>query len=472
MSSEDAYVRTLAWLYAREARAGIDLKLARVEAAAARLGDPQHAAPALHVGGTNGKGSTAAMLDAMLRAAGRRVGLYTSPHLVSFRERIAIDGVPIGEDEVVDGIARLRRDLDDARGLTAFEVMTLLAWITFAARHVDVQVLEVGLGGRLDATNVVVPVVAVITNVAHDHEQYLGDTIAAIAGEKAGIVKPGVPVVSGARGEAADVIAKHAAELASPLSVLGRDFTIAADETIAGRSVAAGDETVADRSVAAADDGVAYRSVTGTDAPLTYRSATMTIDGLRLALAGRHQRDNAALALRALELAPSLAAAPASLRAGLTRVRWPGRLQVVRRAPAVVLDGAHNPAGIDVLVEEMRALATGRPLRVLFGVMRDKAWPQMLRALDAIATEVIVTRPRQARSADPKDVAAAAPRPLRVVDDPALAYEELVARSGRDDVVLVTGSLFLVGDVLAAIDPAVARDAERERAAARLAARA
>ncbi len=436
MSGDDAYVRTLAWLYAREARAGIDLKLERVAVAAARLGDPQRVAPALHVGGTNGKGSTAAMLDAMLRAGGRRVGLYTSPHLVSFRDRIAVDGVPISEDEVVGGIARLRRDLDDARGLTAFEVMTLLAWVTFAARGVDVQVLEVGLGGRLDATNVVVPEVAVVTNVARDHEQYLGDTIAAIAAEKAGIVKQGVPVVSGARGDAADVIAARAAALASPLSVLGRDFTIAA-----------------------------------TDTALTYRSTATTIDGLHVALAGRHQRGNAALALRALEVAPALGVAAAAMRTGLAAVRWPGRLQVVRRAPDVILDGAHNPAGTDVLVEEMRALAAGRRLRVLFGVMRDKAWPQMLRALDAIAIELVVTRPRQTRSADPNEVAAAAPRPVCVVDDPALAYEQLVARSAREDVVLVTGSLFLVGDVLAAVDPTLARDAERERAAARLAAR-
>ncbi|MBI3769341.1 MAG: bifunctional folylpolyglutamate synthase/dihydrofolate synthase [Deltaproteobacteria bacterium] len=438
MSDDDAYVRTLAWLYAREARAGIDLKLARVARAAARLGDPQRAAAALHVGGTNGKGSTAALLDAVLRAGGRRVGLYTSPHLVSFRERIVVDGAPIEEAEVVTGVARLRRDLDDARELTAFEIMTLLAWITFAARGVETQVLEVGLGGRLDATNVVVPEVAVVTNVGRDHEEYLGDTIAAIATEKAGIVKPGVPVVSGARGEAAEVIAARAAAIASPLSVLGRDFAI---------------EPRAD----------------GT---LSYRSAAGRIDDLTIALGGRHQRDNAALAVRALELAPTLTVPPAAVRAGLAAVCWPGRLQLVRRAPDVLLDGAHNPAGIDVLVEEMRVLAAGRPLRVLFGVMRDKAWPLMLQALAGIATEFVVTRPRQARSADPHEVAAAARPPVRVVADPVLAYEDVCARSGSDDVILVTGSLFLVGDLLAAIDPARAVDAERERAAMRLAARA
>ena len=436
MSNDDPFVRTLAWLYAREARAGIELKLARVARAAARLGDPQRTAPALHVAGTNGKGSTAAMLAAVLRAGGRRVGLYTSPHLVSFRERIVVDGAPIAEAEVVEGVARLRRDLDDARELTAFEVITLLAWTTFAARRVEVQVLEVGLGGRLDATNVVTPVVAVVTNVGRDHEEYLGDTIAAIAAEKAGIVKPGVPVVSGASGEAAVVIAARAATLGSPLSVLGRDFTIEP----------------------------------GPDGALVYRSSTGCIDGLVVALAGRHQRANAALAVRALELAPPLAASAVAIRAGLATVRWPGRLQLVRRAPDVLLDGAHNPAGVDVPEEGMRVVAAGRPLRVLFGVMRDKSWLLMLRSLARVATELVVTRPRQTRSADPHEVAAAAPCPARVVADPALAYEDLLGRSRPDDVVLATGSLFLVGDLLAAIDPACAVDAERERAAMRLAA--
>jgi dihydrofolate synthase / folylpolyglutamate synthase len=434
VSGDDAYIRTLGWLYAREAQAGIDLKLARVAEAAARLCHPENAAPALHVGGTNGKGSTAAMLDAMLRAAGRRVGLYTSPHLVSFRERIVVDGVPITDAEVVAGIARLRRDLDDARGLTAFEIMTLLAWTTFAAHGVEQQVLEVGLGGRLDATNLVTPQVSLITNVGLDHQAYLGDTIAAIAGEKAGIVKPGVPIVSGARGEAADVIAARAHTLASPLSVLGRDFALTP-----------------------ADDGT-----------LAYRSASASIDGITLALQGRYQRANAALALRAFELVLPHAA-PAA-RAGLASARWPGRLQLVRRAPDVLLDGAHNPAGIDVLVEEMRALAAERPIRVLFGVMRDKDQSPMLRALACIATELVVTRPRQARSADPRLVAAASPVPVRVIDDPVRAYDDLLAACGPGDVVLATGSLFLVGDLLAAIDPACAAEAERERAAMRLAA--
>jgi dihydrofolate synthase/folylpolyglutamate synthase len=432
-----AYERTLASLYALEARAGINLKLERVARAVAALGHPQRSAPALHVAGTNGKGSTAAMAAAILAAGGRRVGLYTSPHLVSFRERIVIDGQPISEAEVIEGVARIRRDVPADLGLTCFELITLLAWSTFAARAVDTMVLEVGLGGRLDATNVVVPAAAIVTNVGHDHEEFLGHELAAIAAEKAGIIKAGVPIVSGATGVAAEVIAARAATLASPLSQLDRDFTLAAD----------------------ADGALAYRSPTSTVAPLA------------LALAGAHQRRNAALAVRALECARMLACDAAAVRAGLADVVWPGRLQVVQREPLVLLDGAHNPAGIEVVAAEVRSLAAGRPVKVLFGVMGDKDWQAMLRTIGAVAAEIVLTRPRQRRSADPALLAAAIGGDARVEPDPAAAYRRLVATSAATDVVLVTGSLFLVGDVLATIDPAFALAAAQERTALRLAGR-
>ena len=432
------YEATLAWLYRLEARAGVDLKLERVRHAAAALGHPERAAPTLHVAGTNGKGSTCAMLAAMLAAAGRRVGLYTSPHLVSFRERITIAGEPIGEAAVVGGVQRIRDVLGARFDLTCFEVMTLLAWDAFANAGVDVIVLEVGLGGRLDATNVVTPAVAVVTNVALDHEAFLGSDLAGIAAEKAGIIKPGVPVVSGATGVAAEVVAARAAELASPLDVLDRDFSLTPTP----------------------DDGLVFRSTDGVIAPL------------RLALAGDHQRANAALAIRALERVPALLPAPAAIAAGLADVRWPGRLQVVCREPLVLLDGAHNAAGVAALLAELRIRATGRRVRVLFGVMRDKGWQSMVRSLADVATEIVVTRPRQPRSAAPADVAAVVTgTPVRIQEDPVVAYRELVRRSAPDDVVVVAGSLFLLGDLLPAIDPTLAADAERERAAARLAGR-
>lgn len=433
----DAYVSTLAWLYRLEARQGIDLKLDRVRRAVAALGHPERAAPTFHVAGTNGKGSTAAMIAAMLAAGGRRVGLYTSPHLVSFRERILVDGERIGEDAVVEYVARIRAALGPTMDLTCFEVTTLVAWEAFRAAAVDAVVLEVGLGGRLDATNVVAPEVAVITNVGRDHEAWLGSTIPEIAREKAGIIKPGVPVVSGAEGEAADVVAARAAELESPLDACGRDFGIAPDAT----------------------GSLAYRSPAGRIGPLT------------LALAGAHQRWNAALAVRALERAPQLMPSAAAITTGLAAVRWPGRLQVVCRKPLVLLDGAHNAAGTEALAAEVRARAAGRRVRVLFGVMRDKGWQGMLRTLADVSSETVVTRPGQARAADPALVASAVPGPVRVVDDPADAYRAVVAASDPDDVVVVTGSLFLIGDVLPLVDAAFAADTERERAATALAGR-
>jgi dihydrofolate synthase/folylpolyglutamate synthase len=431
-----AYDAALAWLYAIEARRGIELGLERMRRAAAALGHPERAMPSFHVAGTNGKGSTAAMIAAVLTAAGRRVGLYTSPHLVSFRERIVMAGTPITEDEVVEGLAHIRRTLGDAHELTCFEVMTLLAWHTFASHAVEVTVLEVGLGGRLDATNLVVPEVSVITNVGRDHEQYLGHEITEIAAEKAGIIKPGVPVVTAATGAAATVIEARARELASPLDQWPRDFTLEGDR----------------------------------DDSLTYRSSTASIRRLTLSLAGDHQRRNAALALRALERAPVFGLDAAAARRGLAEVVWPGRLQMVRREPLVLLDGAHNPPGVENVVEEVRRLAAGRPVRVLFGVMRDKAWQTMLETVSGIASEIVLTAPRQARRADPAVLAATLGRAgVSVVPDPAVAYHDLVARSAAGDVILVTGSLFLVGDVLAAIDPALAAEAAREQAAARVA---
>ncbi|MEO6025356.1 MAG: folylpolyglutamate synthase/dihydrofolate synthase family protein [Candidatus Binatia bacterium] len=433
----DAYVATLAWLYRLEAKRGIDLMLDRIRRAAVALGNPERAAPTLHVAGTNGKGSTAAMMAAMLAADGRRVGLYTSPHLVSFRERIAIAGLPIEEQAVVDGVRRIRATLGSTLDLTCFEVMTLLAWLAFAEARVDVVVLEAGLGGRLDATNIVTPEVAVITNIGFDHEEYLGHDLASIAREKAGIIKKGVPVVSGATGEAATIIADAAAAAGSAFELVGRDFALTPSP----------------------------------DGTLEFRSRAGTIGALALRLGGAHQRSNAALAVRALELAPALTPPPSAIATGLATVRWPGRLQVVRREPLVLLDGAHNAAGIDALVSEVRALAAGRRVRVLFGVMRDKGWQSMLRALGEVATEIVLTRPRQPRSAPPESLMAAVSCAVRTSDDPVEAYRTLVAESAADDVVVIAGSLFLVGDLLPVIDPTRAADAERERAAARLAGR-
>lgn len=416
-----AYEDTLAWLLGLEVTSGWDLKLERMRAALALRAHPERAFTTLHIAGTNGKGSTAATLEAVLRAAGRRTGLYTSPHLVDFTERIRAGGDTIPRDAVVGLVAELRAALGaHDLALTHFEFATLLAFEWFARIGVEVAVIEVGLGGRLDATNLVQPIGTAITGIAHDHEAWLGETLEAIAGEKAGIVKPGVPVVSGVLPpEAAAVVAARAAALGAPLLRVGVDGVL-----VPGA------------------DGLVFRGPGG-----------VVWDGLHVSLPGAFQRENAAVALTLLAaVRPQLPCDVAAVRAGLAAVRWPGRLAIIRERPRVVVDGAHNPAAIDAVVQELPALVGDRPLTLVFAVMADKAWRAMLATLVPRAARVVLTRVGR-RGLDP---VALAPEvhpgvAVRVEPDPRAAVAVAVAETPADGVVLVTGSLFLVGEAYAVL---------------------
>jgi dihydrofolate synthase/folylpolyglutamate synthase len=417
-----AYERTLAELYALETARGIDLGLDRVRRALDRLGAPHERFRVFHVAGTNGKGSTAAMVEAALRAGGYRVGLYTSPHLVDFSERIRVDGRTIPEEEVVERVAALRSILSAAGiELTFFELASVLAFDAFARRGIDVAVVEVGLGGRLDATNVTTPVASAVTTIAHDHEAYLGNTLEAIAGEKAGIMKPGVPVVIGAVPPAGlKRLAAEAAHVGAPALVLGREVVVRE------RGEAEGFDVVC--------AGRAWPDV-------------------RLALAGRFQRANAAVALQMLECgAASFPLSEEAVRAGLETVRWPGRLDVVSRDPLVILDGAHNPAAAAALAEEIGRLGRGRHVRLVFGAMRDKDSGSMWRALRRVVDDVVCTAPDLPRALAPERLAETigSDCPVHVRATPADAVTELLASASPMDLILVTGSLFLVGDVYGA----------------------
>lgn len=409
-----AYDEMIAWLARLEVTAGWDLKLERMRAALARRGHPEAGFPALHVAGTNGKGSTAALLDAVLTAAGWTTGLYTSPHLIDFTERIRVGGRTIPRETVVALVAELRADLDAAGiALTHFEFATLLACEWFRRVGVEVAVVEVGLGGRLDATNLVRPCVTAITSIGHDHEEFLGHGLAAIAGEKAGILKPGVPLALGpVVPEAERVIAARAAALAVPVVYAGRDAVLGEDQG-------------------------------GT---LAFRGAGVTWDGLVLGLPGRFQRDNAAVALAALALVRERFPCPvAAVREGLRDVRWPGRLAVVGQDPPVVLDGAHNPEGVTALVGELPALVGRRPVTLVFAVMADKAWQGMVGSLLPAVERVIVTRVGR-RGLPPAELAAALEGrvAVEVVEDPGAAVRRGIECAPGGSV-LVTGSLFLVG---------------------------
>jgi len=414
--AHDAYAEVLAWLYGLEAAKGMDFKLERVELALRRLGDPHQRYPVLHIAGTNGKGSVAAMLDAVFAAGGYRVGLYTSPHLVSFGERIRVGGSMIAPETVV-ALTREIQAAASAHGieLTFFEFVTVIAFLHFARARVALAVVEVGLGGRLDATNVVTPEVAVITSIGRDHEEYLGDTLDAIAREKAGIIKAGRPVVVGSvAAEPAAAIAEIAAQRQAPALWYGRDFTVS--------------------------DGVPFR----------FDGCGGNIDGLRVALRGAHQQGNAATALATIGCVRGrFPVSDAVIRQGLADVRWPGRLEVVQTRPLVILDGAHNADGLAALVRELPRVAGARRVHVLFAVMRDKRWGEMVEVLGPVAASATVTRVLPPRGADPEPVARAfgAFCPARVVPSPVAAVEEVLSQAGPDDAVLVSGSLFLIGAV-------------------------
>jgi dihydrofolate synthase/folylpolyglutamate synthase len=411
-----AYAEVLASLYRLEAARGMDFKLERVMLALRNLGDPHASFAAVHIAGTNGKGSVAAMLHAIFSAAGYRVGLYTSPHLVSFTERIRVGAERITEAEVV----ALAREIYTAAtvcgiDLTFFEFVTVMAFLHFARCGVELAMVEVGLGGRLDATNVLDPEVAVITTIGLDHEEFLGDTLVSVAREKAGIIKPGRPVILGAVPlEVEHVFRATAAERRAPMYRAGHDFR-----------------------------------VTGA-APFRFQGMGLDVGGLELALRGSYQRENAAAAIAAaVRLRRSFPFEVDAIRCGLAEVRWPGRLEVAHTAPIVVLDGAHNVDGIKALVRELPAVIGGRAVHLLFGVMRDKRWQPMVEAIAPHVASATVTTVLPPRGEVPQVLAQAfAPHcPVRVAAQPLDGLETLLVTAGEDDVVLVTGSLFLVGAV-------------------------
>ncbi|MCU0223398.1 MAG: Mur ligase family protein [Acidobacteria bacterium] len=426
----------LDWLYGLK---GPSLKwdLETAHALAALCGRPDRAFRSLHVAGTNGKGSVAAMAESIARAAGIRAGLYTSPHLVRPEERIRIDGEEIAGPALRERIGRLRALAEEGvlsgalpRFPSFFEMMTAAAFLAFAEERVRFAVIECGLGGRLDATNVIAPLASVVTTVAMDHVAILGPTRADIAREKAGIVKPGIPVLAGwLADDALAAVAARARAVGAPL-----------------HSAAA--------ELAVEDDGGTGRFAVATP-ERTYR-------GLSCALAGAHQRRNAALAIRAIELCRErgLAVPSEAIAEGLSRVRWPGRMEWIERAgeAPVLLDAAHNPEGAEALAAHLAAAderagrAGGRRRRVaVFGATEGRDPLEVFAPLAAAVEAWVVTRPAIDKALDPAAIAralAAAGAAVEVVDDPARALERAAARAGGASAgeVLVTGSLYLVGD--------------------------
>jgi dihydrofolate synthase / folylpolyglutamate synthase len=405
------YRHSVDFLYAlgNEHKTG-KLGLERIVELLHALGDPHIRPGFLHVAGTNGKGSTCAMIESGLRASGRRTGLYTSPHLQQPTERIQIDGSPIPEQDFVR-VFEVVRDTAGAvlrQQATYFETITAMAFVSFAERNVDFVALEVGLGGRLDATNVVKPDVCAITPIDFDHESWLGNTIEAIAAEKAGILKPGVPaVVAPQRPEAEQVILGRAREI--------------------GASVVRTSEWQLD----ALELGPAESRFKAT------RESTLRIC---CPLPGEHQVTNALTAIAVLD---TLGVPAASIESGIAQVRWPGRLERVSILPEIWLDGAHNPAGARTLARHIQRFFTSRKLTMIFGAMRDKAVPEIAAMLFPLADRLVLTAPRQPRALDPHLIADLTRHSrFRITKD----VGEAISLCAGDDLVLITGSLYLVGE--------------------------
>lgn len=400
------------------------------------LGSPQKSYPAIHITGTNGKTSTTRMVDALLRGFGLRPGRYTSPHLTTVRERIAIDGEPLSEEafaRAYDEIAPYLDLVDERHPLrvTYFETLTAMAYAAFADAPVDAAVVEVGMGGAWDATNVIAAGTCVITPVSLDHRE-LGDTVAQVATEKAGIVHAGAHVVSGVQElAAAEVLVRRAAEVGAELAVEGVQFGVSS------RSVALGGQL------------------------LTIEGLGGTYDDVFLPLHGGHQASNAACALVAVESFLGGGSRPLdvdAVRAGFALADSPGRLEVVRRSPTVLLDGAHNPAGVASLVSALgESFAFGRVVGVL-GVLGDKDVRAMLGLLEPVLTDVVVTSNHSPRAMPADALASLAVEVFgadRVVVEPALpdAIDAAVAladdMAGEGAAVVVTGSLYTVGEARA-----------------------
>jgi len=398
----------LSWLYARQGRVALGLE--RVRALLARLGHPEEAYPVALVGGTNGKGSTARGLAAILEEAGFRVGLYTSPHLVDFRERIQVQGRPIPEEDLLGLLAELRPHAERLEA-SFFEATTALALLYFAREGVEFAVLEVGMGGRLDATNAAEPVLSVVTNVGHDHLEVLGPTLRDVAREKAGIFREGVPALTAAKGEGLLELKAQAKARSTPLWVLGEDFGV--------------------EGVEGGPEGLSFR---------LRLARTGEAKALKTPLLGPHQAENLALAAVGGRL---LGAPWEAVARGIARAQNPGRLErLTWQGKELLLDGAHNPEGAWALREALRFHGL-LPAAFVLGFSRDKDHAAMAEALRGLGP-VFLTRYASPRSEDPKALLPLFPG-AKAVEDPMEALAEALARESR---VVVAGSLYLVGEVL------------------------
>ena len=413
-----AYPDSVRYLYALgNEHHSIKLGLERMQTVLDELGRPERAFRSVHVAGTNGKGSTCAMIESALRASGLRTGIYVSPHLVQPTERIRVSGVAVEEEEftsafeVVHAVCeRLQKSGHIDMHTTYFETLTLMGFLLFRSAGVQTAVLEVGMGGRLDATNVVDPALSVITPIDFDHEKYLGTTIPQIAAEKAGIIKPGRPVVVSAQRPEAFEVCEAQAEAEGSRLIDACEFEV--------------------KDLELTPDGSRFR---------------IHKNEIDLALIGRHQVQNAQTAVAALE---TLGVEPRAVERGLAAARWPGRLEFIRRNPDILLDGAHNPAGAAALAAYLQQFQQGRRIHMIFSAMHDKDLHALGSMLFPYASRLVFTAPDNSRAWPPEEMREVTHQlDAGVAPTPREALELVLAEASAGDLILVTGSLYLVGEV-------------------------
>jgi dihydrofolate synthase/folylpolyglutamate synthase len=414
-SAYHSYRQEVEYLYSLQ-KFGIKFGLSTTSHLLQALGNPHHGPKYIHIAGTNGKGSVASFLSTILQKQGLKVGLYTSPHLVRFTERFQINSQEISQEKTTNLIQQLRQVFNPDEPPTFFEATTALALLYFAQEQTDIALIEVGMGGRLDATNIIHPLVSVITSISLEHQDFLGTTLIDIAQEKAGIIKQNVPVVTGVQDTSVlELFERICQQTSSPLYHIGRDFSLI--KTLTG-----------------------YR----------YQSPTRDLNSIHLGLKGRHQQTNAALALAVTDILQlqGIAFEDQALEDGLHECIWPGRMHIVSQTPRIVLDGAHNPQAIQALASSLEELFEYAKCLLVLGIMADKDIESILSAILPQADYVLFTRPKYERAIDPKDLMERArpwQTPGEVIASLPQALEKVQAYANNDDLILVCGSLFLVG---------------------------
>lgn len=430
LTDPEIYSKTVNYLYDLQ-KHGIKLGLSNIERLTDILGKPQNSFRSVHIAGTNGKGSTTTMIASILRTSGWKVGMFTSPHLKSFTERIRVNGIPISESDVVSLTHKIRESFAGTDlNPTFFEVVTALAFYYFALNKVDWAVIETGMGGRFDATNIIHPELSIITNIDIDHAEYLGDSIAAISHEKAGIIKQGVPVITAARQpEAIKKLSETAASINSAIHIYGKDFTSSPVSAGLNRQLF---------------DYKGYR----------------TLENISLNLSGSYQTVNASLVLRAMELLNESGENidDISTRNSLSEIDLEGRLEVVSEAPFIILDSAHNPEAAGRLSCSLKELFPGKKITMIIGIMKDKDITGILKPILEISDSIIFTRPEGERAASPEEINKHATRLIKnnsAIKHVSVTLTDTVGEALRtakkmwldDSIICVTGSFYTTGKV-------------------------